>query len=414
MLITGSMQADERLFKLTKYFVQILADISKNDIVVDPSGRLIMGIKHEVEYKLNEADIYADVIILSPFAPFITASLVAPNGDVIIGSFGNVSHQINLGNQLYRLSLPAIPGKEKDTHSGTWKVVLNINADDIKKNWRKYAEKYKDLLRKLYQYQSIPYSVIVQTFSDLNFDVKVEKTSNVAGAEISMYALLKQYNLPINGKVYAEIRLPNGSNNIIELHQANKGNFSTTFRSTMSGIYSIRFKASGTSISGKRFTREALRTVSLYKENPIIPTDGTSHVDETTCAIIDCFLSQEGILEYLKKNNIEPDRLRKCLKINCMKPTKQRSSSSKQVNDLSAAELRILNKLQPMISSMKDIGQIASIPELKKVDYISPAIPVHDKEHLMMPVSPGVRLNEKGELEIIKFKHKHDDHTHDD
>ncbi len=32
----------------------------------------------------------------------------------------------------------------------------------------------------------------------------------------------------------------------------------------------------------------------------------------------------------------------------------------------------------------------------------------------MMPVNPGFRLNEKGEMEIIQFKHKHDDHNHDD
>ena len=412
MLITGSMQADERLFKLTKYFVQILADISKNDIVVDPDGRLIMGIKHEVEYELNEADIYADVIVLSPFAPFISASLIAPNGDVIKGSMGNVSHQINLGNQIFRLALPAIPGKEKETHAGKWKVVLNIDPDEIKKNWEKYAEKYKDILRKLNQYQSVPYSVIVQTFSDLNFDVNVEKTSNIAGAEISMYATLKQYNLPINGKVFAGITLPNGSNNMIKLHQSEKGNFSASFKSTMSGIYTIRFKASGISMSGNRFTRETLRTVSLYKENPVIPTDGTSHMGEATCAMIDCVLSQKGIQEYLKKNNIDPDRLRKCLKINCMNPTKKSSSSTKKANDLSEKELKILNKLQPTISGVKDITQIATIPELKKVDFIPPVIPVHSKEHLMMPVSPGVRLNKNGDLEIIKFKYKNDDPNH--
>lgn len=414
MLITGEMQADERLFRLTKYFVQILADISKNDIVIDPGGRLIIGLQHEVEYELNEADIYADVIILSPFAPFISASLIAPNGDVINNTFGNVSHQINAGNQIFRLTLPAIPGKEKETHSGTWKIVLNINQDDIKKNWNKYAEKYKDLLRKLFQYQSVPYSVIVQTFSDLNFNVKVEKTSNVAGAEITMYATLKQYNLSIGGRVYAEVLSPNGSRITIELQQTNKGYFEGKFKSSISGIYSIRVKANGISMAGNRFIREALRTISLYKENPIIPTDDTTKDDTKICEIIECFLSGKGIQEYLRKNNIDPDNITKCLKYHCMEPHKKYSKSSKNISDLSDAELKIVNKLQSFITSQKDVDIIAKVPKMEKVDFPVPEIPVHDKEHLMMPVNPGFRLNKKGELEIIKFKHKHDEHKHDD
>jgi hypothetical protein len=411
MLITGEMQADERLFRLTKYFVQILADISKNDIVIDPSGRLIIGLPHEVEYELTEADIYADVIILSPFAPFISASLLAPNGDVISGTFGNVSHKVNLGNQIYRLTLPAIPGKEKETHFGTWKVVLKINPDAIKKNWNKYAEKYKDLVSKMFKYQSIPYSVIVQTFTDLNFNLKVEKTSNVAGAEINMYATLKQYNLPINGKVYAELLSPNGRRSLIELQQTNKGYFEGKFKSTISGIYSIRFKANGISMSGQRFTREALRTISLYKENPITLTDDSTKDDAKICEIIECFLSEKGIQEYLKKNNIDPDNITKCLKYHCMEPTKKPSKSSKNISDLSNVELKIVNKLQLFISSQKDAEIITTAPKMEKVDFPVAEIPMHDKEHLTMPVSPGLRLNKKGELEIIQFKHKHEDDT---
>lgn len=413
MLITGTMEADERLFKLTKYFVQILADIKKNEIVVDPAGRLIFGITHEVEFELNEADINADVIVLSPFAPFVTASLVTPYGDIISGSMGNLSHNINVGNQTYRLSLPAIPGKEKESHGGKWKVVLHLDQEQIKKNQCSYAEKYKDAFRKLFQYQSVPYSVIVQTFSDLNFDVSLERTSHVAGAEIFMHTTIKQYNLPINGRVYAWITLPNGNSKMIELHQEDKGNYSATFKSTTSGLYLISFKASGISLSGKRFTREALRTVSLYKEAPIIPTDGGSNSDGSTYAIIDCFLSQQGTREYLKKNNIDPDALQKCLKIKCMRATSKQHLLPKKENNHSEAELKKLDKLQSRITKMGDSDQIVSMPELKKVDYYPPVIPVHSPEHLMMPVGPGFRLNEKGDIEIIHFKHKNDDHNHD-
>ncbi len=406
MLITGGMQADERLFRLTKYFVQILADITKNDIVVDPDGRLVMGMKQEVGYALNEADIYADVIVLSPFAPLMSVSLVAPNGDTIKGSSGNIIQRINVGNQLYRLSLPALPGKEVGSHAGDWKVVLELSPDEIKKNWQRLAEQNRELFSRLREYQSIPYSVIVQTYSNLNFKVAVEKNSNVAGAEIRLYATLKQYNLPIEGHVVAEVTYPSGQAEIIKLKAEDKGVFWAKFDSTVSGIYHVKFNASGWSLSHKRFTRETIRTVSLYRSEPIIPTynGGNEGGNDRVCKMIDCLLEQESVTAYLKEHKIDVDQIRKCLKISCMDTREKTQKSTKEVTmRLSETELRLLNRLQPLVMDSSNADLIATAPEMQKVDFVSPQIPKVDKENQILAIDRGFKLNDKGELIIIDF-----------
>ena len=80
MLITGDITPAERQFRLTKYFVQILAGITRTAIVVDPQGDLNVGSEHRIPFVLSEYDLQVDVIALSPLAPLIELTWRHPTG----------------------------------------------------------------------------------------------------------------------------------------------------------------------------------------------------------------------------------------------------------------------------------------------------------------------------------------------
>lgn len=406
-LITGTMTADERLFLLTHYFVQILADVSNNDIVVDPMGRLFFGLKHEVDFHLNEADIYADVIILSPFAPLITASVITPSGDVIQGSSANTQHKVNMNDQLYRITLPAIPAQAIGSHAGKWKVVLELSEERIREIWKEIAENNQDLLKRLSEYQSVPYSVIVQSYTDLNFAVAVDQSSKVAGAKINLSATLKQYNVAIEGEVKAEVTFPNGIKKVLKLEPQGEGSYATDFVGDHSGLYQIRFKASGNSMSGNAFTREAVRTVSLYRSEPVPPIndDDGKGSSEGLCKIVDCLLSDEGIMKLLKKHEIDARRLRECIKKHCMdQEQNDRQTTAKEVVTEKIADPKMVNQLKAIVSNAEVDKIIVTAPELKEIPPYKPNIPQHSKEHLWMPVPPAIRIDEDGNMELIDFE----------
>ncbi|WPP49290.1 tyrosinase family protein [Catalinimonas niigatensis] len=406
-LITGTMASDERLFLLTHYFVQILADVSNNDIVVDPIGRLFFDLKHEVEYHINEADMYADVIILSPFAPLITASIITPGGDVIQGSNGNAQHMVNANDQLYRISMPALPASATGSHAGKWKVVLELSAESVREAWKEIAENNQDLLKKLSQYQSVPYSVIVQAYSDLNFEMAVDQSSKVAGAKINITATLSQYNVAVEGDVKAKITYPNGKQKVIPLTAEGDGSYTSSFTGEHSGLYQIRCKAKGKSFAGSTFTREAVRTVSLYRSQPIPPVNDEEGKEsgEALCKIVDCFLSDKGIMTLLKKHEVDARRLRECLKKQCMdQEQKDKQGANKVIAQEKATESKRLSQQKNELSTTEIDQLIATAPEMKAVAPHKPHIPHHSLEHLQMSVPPAIRFDKNGNFELIDFE----------
>jgi hypothetical protein len=84
MLITGDITTAEQRFRLTKYFVQILAAVTNTAIVVDPQGDLHIGVEHRHSFFLTEADVETDVIAISPAAFLLDFRLEAPLAEVAL------------------------------------------------------------------------------------------------------------------------------------------------------------------------------------------------------------------------------------------------------------------------------------------------------------------------------------------
>ena len=108
LIITGNIFTDEQRFNLTKYFVQVLAGVTKMDVILDPQGSLIIGSKHVIQFQLSEADVYADIIVLCPIPKALDFLLETPAGKIIKPTTTTPNIQYIVGQQVvfYRMALP--------------------------------------------------------------------------------------------------------------------------------------------------------------------------------------------------------------------------------------------------------------------------------------------------------------------
>lgn len=317
MLITGDMDADEREFRMTKYFVQILAGITNTSIVVDPSGHLMFGVEHRVEFDLTTADMEADVILLSPAAFMIDIKLEAPDGSVLTPTTlgPNGEFQRHVKDAFYRLGLPALPSNPDGTHGGRWTAVISLSRERIRELVGK-LDNFPELLERLKGGQ-VPYAVTVQTYSNVSLGVQVEQTSLLNGAELQLFASLKEYQAPLpgSGSVHVEVTDPTKTVRNVMLTEHDSGQFSGLFQTTVTGIYRCRFLASGHTLEGEYFTREETRTAAVYRRYPVpaTPLDVGDSGHEAVCRMLECLLDDRGIQEVLKRHEVDVDHLRKCL-----------------------------------------------------------------------------------------------------
>ena len=71
LLVTGDL-AGEELFRLHKYFLQVHAGVTNQDIVTDPAGELTLGAEHRIPFTLSRADLAADAIVVTPLPALST------------------------------------------------------------------------------------------------------------------------------------------------------------------------------------------------------------------------------------------------------------------------------------------------------------------------------------------------------
>jgi hypothetical protein len=224
--------------------------------------------------------------------------------------------------------------------------------------------------------------------------------------------------MPISGTVWAEVQGPNGANRIVSLDESGKGEFSKSFSAERSGIYQVRLRAKGRSMKGKPFTREAWRSISIYRNIPDRPTGTGTNENESLCNLIRCLLGQDSVVRFLKKKKLDAGELKKCLEIHCNKDDELRSIRSFKSGKTS--QMKELKENRSSALAVNSSGQeegcldaVVTAPELRKVEYPEPKIP----EMMMMVMKmPAFKLNDKGEFEeVIIDPEDQDDHNdHDD
>lgn len=133
-LVSLQSQEDD-YFLLAKYYLQILAGVTNEDIVLDPEGFLKPGDCHRIPFRLSEADISSDIILLTPLPEAICFSLETPDGDLITPAATAglpTTHYVSGQNaSFYRTSLPVPIGA--GAAAGQWHAILEIDDRRFKR-----------------------------------------------------------------------------------------------------------------------------------------------------------------------------------------------------------------------------------------------------------------------------------------
>jgi Mg-chelatase subunit ChlD len=323
--MTGDLDIDA-YFRLAKYYQQILAGVTNEDIIVDPEGWIKPGQTHRIPFRLNETDIGSDVILLTP-APYVFRFLLeTPAGDVIDPSVASANPAMlyMVGNNVsfYRMTLP-VPIGGSEAREGTWHAVLTINEPYYKRylaSLDNYPEWYQTTLA-----HGVRYSLTVHAYSNLRMRTSLSQNSYEPGATLTLRAVLTEYGLPVAGRasVRAKLERPDNTTTTLTLAEVEPGVFETSTMASMSGVYRFRVLGTGTTLRGRPFTREQTLTGAIWQggdEPPPTSKDDPRKRDERLCQLLRCLLREGVLRRYLEEKGIDMKALEECLKVLCEDP----------------------------------------------------------------------------------------------
>jgi hypothetical protein len=320
VLMTGTLDTDD-YFILSKYYLQILAGVTNADVVLDPEGWLAPGQKQRIPFRLNEADISSDVVLLTAGEPnAVRFWLETPGGSQISPSAAAALPGAAFGRSnralFYRLTLPVPIGGGAGERAGVWQAVLEIDE----KYYRRYLASLENdpEARRRAEVHGVRYSLNVHSFSNLRMRGRLVQDSLEPGARLTLRAGLTEYGLPVAGRaeVQAELVRPDGTTARLSLDEVEAGAFQADTKAAMPGIYRFRLLARGRTLRNRPFTREQLVGGAVWPggDNPPPTSDGDPRAqDERLCRLLGCLLADEGLRRLLEARGIEVDHLHKCL-----------------------------------------------------------------------------------------------------
>ncbi|MCH8034417.1 MAG: S8 family serine peptidase [Bacteroidetes bacterium] len=316
-LLTDELDNDS-YFKLAKYFLQILAGITNEDVVVDPDGWINQGETHKIPFNLNEADISTDIILMMPYHDLIDLYLEAPDGTMIDSGSPTVGIYSAENVRFYRVTLPAPTTGGSSAHAGKWHAVLKFNGKYFKRylaSLDNYPNAYSTA-----KTHGVQYTLLVHAYSNLRMRCTLSQNSYEPGAIINLRATLTEYGVPIrkSASVRTELTCPDNSITNISFHEIQRGIYEADVTANQSGVYQFRVIADGFTHRNTRYTREQVLTGTTWKGGDLpFPESGddTDNVKQTLCKLISCLdknMSNE-LHDRLVKNGLNLKGLIKCL-----------------------------------------------------------------------------------------------------
>ncbi len=350
LLITGALTTDQRT-RLTKYFLQVLAGISNANVITDPEGVLDAEAEHRIPFQVTEADYGVDAFVLSPYPEAIDYQLETPDGSRIdLSSFaalGTTEAVVRNGVALYRVALPALPANEAGSHGGTWHAILRLG--------RRYWGKYTHVPGTPGQGLLIPYDFLAHCYSNLVFRASALQASYVPGAEVRIFATLKEYDVLVVGSrasIWAEVRRPDNSMITVGM-TAQDEPYSGTFHTSIAGVYTIRVRAQGETHYGSMFTREQTVTAVAIPGGGRTPTEPPRDpLTELLCCLFPNGHMPDRLRKHLDELGIDSTRLMRCLRRLCAEndaALRERSQTDREgfarIEELSPEVIRSLQAL---------------------------------------------------------------------
>jgi len=322
MLLSGNLSPSiDDYFRLSKYFLQVLAGVQNTNIVTDPGGYILPGMKVRIPFVLNETDIDATVILLTDLRA-IRFLIETPAGDIMspaqasgLGATYGVGSNLNY----YRFTLP-LPLGANPAQVGTWYALLELDE----KVFSRYAQVSAETVTTWGGafVNGIRYNLSAQAFSNLRLRAQLSQNSLQPGATLTVRAALSEYGVPVDHRasVYATVERPDNSQATIALTEIEPGIFEAATQATIQGVYRFHVMASGATMRGLPFTREQQLSggVVFGGDNPP-PTSGSStrKNDEQLCQLLECLLGPHALGRFLSEHNVDPNAVRSCIERWC-------------------------------------------------------------------------------------------------
>jgi hypothetical protein len=317
LLLSGPLgTAIDDAFRLSKFFIQVLAGVTNTNVVTDPSGYIAPGVKVRIPFVLNETDIDCTAILLVDL-PAVRFLIETPAGNTMdpaqAAALGD-TFAVGTNMSYYRFTLP-LPLGGKPAHAGTWHAILVV--DD--KLWKRYTQGDRSaagLATTLAQ--GIRYSFIAHAYSNLRMEANVSQNSFQPGAMLTVRASLSEYGIPVDHRasMRAELERPDHSGATLALTEVEPGIFETSAPAVIPGVYHFHLLASGATLRGQPFTREQWLSAAVVPggDNPP-PTSSpsTQGRDKQLCELLMCLLRPEVLGRFLSEHQVDPKAVQACI-----------------------------------------------------------------------------------------------------
>jgi hypothetical protein len=328
LLMTGNIGADET-FLLEKYYVQVLAGVNNNDIVIDPEGWARPGVVDRIPFDVTESDVEITGMVLGRPADVLTMALQTPDNHVVPITNASLTGRTSSRTMYMRAGLPLL-ADGVPAHAGRWHLLLTVN----RKYWGRSVAKAaaSSTWPGSPDDVSVHYSASVAAYSNLRMAAAVHQSSREPGAHLTLVVDLTEYGAPFHGtaSVQVDMTRPDGSSTLVVLHAVNgePGRFEGHRVAAQSGIYFCHFKAAGRTSRDDKFTRETIRTAAVWRggDNPGTGTfpgggSGPGQGRPDWCDLADCLFA-DGVISpelarRIKAGGLDLDRLRRCLAGHC-------------------------------------------------------------------------------------------------
>jgi Mg-chelatase subunit ChlD len=282
-------------FRLQKFFMQILANVTNTQIVKDPSGYLNIGNKVKIPFQLCNADIECRVIMLVQH-PFVKLSIETPDGQIIdsanAASYNATFDSFNQETVTCSFKLPVLKDATNN-HGGMWNAVLEID-EEIYKKILSSKDNISDSTGMVRSSQNIKikgskYCVSVHSYSNLKMQVRLDQSGMEPGNKMTLKAILSEYDIPIKrANVSAQITNPDQTVTTLKLDKTETNSYSGSIMANLSGVYHFHILANGVDYKGKSFEREQILTgvVSIGGNTP--KGTGSGGIKGGSCDIEKC------------------------------------------------------------------------------------------------------------------------------